>query len=88
LGNAETEGDARIAASLPANARQTFAASHNPTLQIMFSSIKSKLHCLQSGTGSFCAPTGADPVGAGRYPKKVSCRRKRLHAPEGETQNA
>jgi len=34
--------------------------------------------------GIILAPTGIDPVGASQYPK-VSCRRKRLHAPEGES---
>jgi hypothetical protein len=67
--------------------RQCLAAAHNRNSRTEFSSSNSKLHCLQSGSVSFCAPTGIDPVGAGQYPK-VSCRRKRLHTPEGETPNA
>ena len=57
--------------------------SAQPQFQNLFSSNNSKLDCLQIGSVSFCAPTGIDPVGAGQYPK-VSCRRKRLHTPEGE----
>jgi hypothetical protein len=53
--------------------------------KIIFSSNDSKLHCLPTGTVSFCAPTGIDPVGASQCPK-VSCRRKRLPTPEGEAQ--
>jgi isoquinoline 1-oxidoreductase alpha subunit len=59
------------------------AASHNVHFEILFSSTDSNLDCLGMGTVSSCAPTGIDPVGASHYPK-VSCRRKRLHAPAGE----
>ena len=87
LGNAETRG---MASALPARVdrrrkRQNLAAAHNRNFKIIFSSNNSKLHCLQTGSVSFCAPTGIDPVGASQYPT-VSCRRKRLHTPEGEAQ--
>jgi len=69
LGNAEIAHVVRADGIIAAPATKICRNAQPEILKILFSSNNSKLHCLQIGTGSSCAPTDIDPVGASQYPK-------------------